>query len=134
MSYATGVGLAILAVVIVITALVQVSQYRRGQQVISGRQLALRMLMALLLLSIIGFSFWGVVYFHGQPLPLYEILFWLMVLLLAVMVIVLAITDLRQVRRAQHRARAELYQRMAELQRGMRTMAQDKQADGDARR
>lgn len=129
MSYATGVGLAVLAVIIVISALVQVSQYRRGQQLISSRQLALRLVMACLLLSIIGLSFWAAVYFNVQQEPWAEIIFWLMLMLLAVVVIVLALVDLRQVRRAQHRARAELYQRMAQLQREIKAVAEDKQAD-----
>jgi len=129
MSYATGVGLAVVAVIIVISALAQVSYYRHGRQLITSRQLVLRLVMAGLLLGIIGLSFFGVVYFNMRPQPLYEIILWLMLLLLAVVVIVLAVVDLRQVRRAQHRARAELYQRMAQLQREMKAMADDKQTD-----
>ena len=129
MSYVTGVALAIVAVIIVISALVQVSQYRHGRQLISGRQLTLRLVMAVLLLSIIGLSFWGVVYFNVWDQPLTEIIFWLMLMLIAVVVVVLAVVDLRQVRRAQHLARAELYKRMAQLQREMKTIAEDKQVD-----
>ena len=128
MSYATGVGLAIAAVIIVIGALVQISQYRRGQQIMTRRQLVLRLVMAVLLLSIIGLSFFGVVYFHVRRQLLSEIIFWLLLMLVAVVVIVLAMVDLRQVRRAQHRTRAELYQRMAQLQHEMKTMAEDKPA------
>lgn len=129
MSYVTGVALAIVAGIIVISALVQVSQYRHGRQLISGRQLTLRLVMAMLLLSIIGLSFWGVVYFNNHHHPLTEIIFWLMLMLITVAVVVLAIVDLRQVRRAQHLVRAELYERMAQLQREMKAMAEDKPAD-----
>ena len=129
MIYATGVSLAVLAVIIIISALLQVSYYRHGRQLITRGQLALRLVMAVLLLSIIGLSFFGVVYFSSSQQPLYEIVFWLVLMLLAIAVIVLAVIDLRQVRRAQHRARAELYQRMAQLQREMKAMAEDKQAD-----
>jgi len=130
-SYPVGVGLAIVAVIIVISALVQISQYRRGQQLISRSQLTLRLVMAVLLLAIIGLSFGGVVYFNTRQQPLTEIIFWLMLMLMAVVVVVLAVVDLRQVRRAQHRARAELYERMAQLQREMKAAAEGKQADNN---
>ena len=134
MNYVTGVGLAIAAVIIVLSVLVQVSQYRRGEQIISSLQLALRLLMAVLLLSIIGLSFFGAIYFRTHPQPLPEMIFWSMLVLLAMVVIVLALVDLRRVRRTQHQARAELYQRMADLQKAMQAGVEDKQADSDESR
>ncbi len=129
MSYAVGVVLAIIAVIVIISALVQVSYYRHGKILISGTQLALRLVMAVLLLSIIGLSFFGPVYFSGREDPVAELIFWSLIVLLAVVVMVLAVVDLRQVRRAQHQARAKLYQHLAQLEREIKAITENKQAE-----
>ena len=116
MSYTVGVLLSIAAVAVIIAALVEVSKYFRGQTIISGRQLLLRLVMALLLLAIIGLGFWGKVYLSSEnrePTALAVGIGLAIVMIVAV--VVLALLDLRQVMAAQHRARAELYERLADM-------------------
>lgn len=118
MSYTVGLLLSIAAVAVVIAALVEVSRYFRGQTIISGRQLLLRLVMAALLLAIIGLGFWGKVYLSGEtPNPTMVAVAVGLGIVMIVAVVVLAILDLRQVMAAQQRARAELYQRLADMRR-----------------
>ena len=123
---------AIAALGSVIAALVELSKYFRGQSIISGRQLVLRLIMAVLLLSIVGLSFWGVLYFRGNPQPLAMVVFGFALVLLAVMVMILAAMDLRQVAATHHRARAELYQRMAELRREVAELTEEAPSQDEA--
>ncbi len=124
--------LAIAALGIVIAVLVELSKYFRGRSIISGRQLVLRLIMAVLLLAIVGLSFWGVIYFRGSPQPLTMVVFGFVLVLLAVVVMILAVIDLRQVRATHHRARAELYQRMAELRREVAKLTEAAQSGEEA--
>ena len=116
MSYTVGVLLSIAAVAVIIAALVEVSKYFRGQTIISGRQLLLRLVMAVLLLAIIGLGFWGKIYLSSEnrdPMTVATAVGLAIVMIVAV--VVLALVDLRQVMAAQHRARAELYERLADM-------------------
>ena len=131
MSYATGVLLAAIAVGIVIAALVELSKYFRGQALISTGQLVLRLIMAALILAVIGLSFWGAVHFRTHPQPLTMALFWALVLVLTIVVIVLALADLHRVQAAQHRVRAEMYQRMADLRRELMEIAEASKSQDD---
>ena len=115
MSYTVGVLLAIAAVAVIIAALVEVSKYFRGQTIISGRQLLLRLVMAVLLLAIIGLGFWGKVYLTRSPDPMTVAIAVGLAIVMIVAVVVLALLDLRQVMAAQHRARSELYERLADM-------------------
>ncbi len=113
--YTVGVVLSIAAVAVIIAALVEVSKYFRGQTIISGRQLLLRLVMALLLLAIIGLGFWGQLYLTRSPDPMTVAVGIGLGIVMIVAVVVLALVDLRQVMSAQHRARAELYERLADM-------------------
>jgi Sec-independent protein translocase protein TatA len=116
MSYTVGVLLSIAAVAVIIAALVEVTKYFRGQTIISGRQLLLRLVMAVLLLAIIGLGFWGKIYLTGgSPDPMTVATAVGLAIVMIVAVVVLALVDLRQVMAAQHRARAELYERLADM-------------------
>ncbi len=117
MNYTVGVLLSIATVAVIIAALVEVSKYFRGQTIISGRQLLLRLVMAVLLLAIIGLGFWGKVYLTRSPDPKTVAIAVGLAIVMIVAVVVLALLDLRQVMAAQHRSRAELYQRLADMRR-----------------
>jgi len=127
--YTVGVLLSIAAVVVIIAALVEVSKYFRGQTIISGRQLLLRLVMAVLLLAIIGLAFWGKVYLSNEnrePTALAVGIGLGIVMIVAV--VVLALVDLRQVMAAQHRARAELYERLADMRQEIEELTKAKQS------
>jgi len=116
MSYMVGLLLFIAAVAVIIAALVDVSKYFRGQTIISGRQLLLRLVMAVLLLGIIGLGLWGKVYLSGETSdPMTLAIAVGLAIVMIVVVVLLALLDLRQVMAAQRQARAELYQRLADM-------------------
>jgi len=127
MSYSLGVLLAIAAIALVIAVLVEVSKYFRGQTIISGRQLVLRLIMAGLLLIIIGLGFWAKIYLSGSPNPTVTLVGGLAILVMVVAVVVLALVDLRQVSAAQQQARAELYQQLADMRREIERLTQANQ-------
>jgi len=123
MSYTVGLLLFIAAVAVIIAA------YFRGQTIISGRQLLLRLVMAVLLLAIIGLGLWGKVYLSGgssDPMTLAIAVGLAIVMIVAV--VVLALLDLRQVMAAQRRARAELYQRLADMRQEIEELTKAKQS------
>lgn len=114
MSYAAGVLLLIAACAIVIGAVLQVLQYRRGRHIITRVQLVWRLTTAVLLVIIIALIFLGVVY--PWPDPVAELIFWSGLVLLGIIVIFLAMYDLRLVQRQRHIRQAELYRAMQDLQ------------------
>ena len=132
MSYTVGVLLSIATVAVIIAALVEVSKYFRGQTIISGRQLLLRLVMALLLLGIIGLGFWGKVYLTRSPDPKTLAVGIGLGLVMIVAVAVLALLDLRQVMAVQQRARAELYQRLADMRQEIEELTKAKQSPNNA--
>jgi len=132
MNPTVAVLLAVAAIGIIIAVLVELSKYFRGQSIISGRQLGLRVVMAVLLLAILGLSLWGMVYFQRRPEPFAVVVFGLALVLLAVVVMVLAVVDLRQVRATHHRARAELYQRLADLRQEIAEITKAKQSEDES--
>ena len=113
MSYAAGVFLIIAAIAIITGAVLQVLQYRRGQHVISKRQLVMRLVTAALLLTIIVLIFWAALY--PWPSPLAALVFWTALTLVAILVIFIALADLRQVEREKHLRQAELYRSIQRL-------------------
>lgn len=113
MSYAAGVFLIIAAIAIITGAVLQVLQYRRGQHVISKRQLVMRLVTAALLLTIIVLIFWAALY--QWPSPLAALIFWTALTLVAILVIFIALADLRQVEREKHLRQAELYRSIQRL-------------------
>ncbi len=127
MNYTLSVLLAIAALGLIIAALVEVSKYFRGQTIISGRQLVLRLIMAGLLLAIIGLGFWAKIYLSGSPDPVVTLVVGLGIVVMIVVVIVLALLDLRQVRAVQRRVQAELYQRLADMSQEIDKLTKAKQ-------
>lgn len=107
MPYTAGVLLLIAAVAILTGAVLQVMQFRRGLQIITGGQLALRLITALVLLSVIGMIFFGFAYRWPGPLP--QLIFWAVLTALAILVILLALLDLRLLERQRHLHQAQLY-------------------------
>jgi O-antigen/teichoic acid export membrane protein len=114
MSYATGVLLLAAALAIITGAVLQLLQYRRGNHIISRGQFVLRMVVAVVLVVIIGMIFFGSVY--AWPTPLAAIAFWSIITFLTVIVILLAMTDLRLVDRQKHLQQAEIYRNIQKLQ------------------
>jgi len=99
--------LLIAAMAVLTGAVLQVLQYRRGAQLITRGQLILRLVTAVVLLAIIGLIFFGVL--HAWANPLDELIFWSALTLLAVLVIFLAMADLRLLEKQRHIMQAELY-------------------------
>ena len=114
MTYTSGLLLLVAAIAVIIGAVLQLLQYRRGRHIITRGQLALRLLAAALIVSIIGMIFFGSVY--PWPNPLVELLFWSVLTLLAMAVIFVAMADLRMLERQRHLRQAELYRAIQEMQ------------------
>jgi len=114
LSYPAGVLLLVAAVAVCVGAAVQVLQYRRGSQIISRAQLAGRLAMAVILVAIIGFIFFGVL--HDWTDPLTELLFWTGLMLLGFLVVFLALHDFRLLDKERHLRQAEIYRAIQRLQ------------------
>jgi len=128
MSYTVGVLLSIAAVAVIIAALVELSNYFRGRTIISGRQLLLRLVMAVLLLAIIGLGFWGKIYLStGNPELITVAIAVGLGIVMFVAVVMLALLDLHQVIAAQQQARAELYRRLADMRQEIEEITKAKQ-------
>jgi hypothetical protein len=116
-----GAGLVLLAggIVVAVLATLQVLQYRRGAQLISGSQLALRLLNGLIILAIIVAIFVGELKFSSaaqvRGRELFFGLYWSLLVVALLVVVILALVDYRLVLRTRHRARADLYLQMADL-------------------
>ena len=113
MSYTAGVLLLVAAMAIVTGAVLQLLQYRRGASIMTRGQLILRLTTAVVLLAVIGGIFFGAT--HKWP-PLQELIFWTALTLLAVLVVFLALADLRILERQRHLAQAQLYRAIQEAQ------------------
>ena len=122
MSYTGGVILGILAAAVFALAVTQISEYVRRHSIITPKQFALRMLMAVLLLAVIGGIYVGAVFSQkGAWLgPLGQALYWTALLLVACVIVVLAMHDLRMLERVRHQRRAELFRRLADLEESLR--------------
>ncbi len=118
MSYPVGVIFTCLAVAIIIGMVVQALSYARGRQIITRRQLAMRMVTGVLLLATIGLVFYTAVVKLTDPITVLVI--WGLLIVLPVAVMVLAWLDLRQVARTQHQRQAELYRNLADLEQHVR--------------
>jgi len=117
MSYGVGVVFACLIMAVIIGMVVQAVLYARGRQVITRRQLALRMSAGSLLVITIGLMFYAAVYHFANPIV--ALIFWALMTLLPLVVIILAWLDLRQVVRTQHERQAELYRSLAGIERDL---------------
>ncbi len=93
-------------------AAVECHRYFRGRHVIGGKQLAWRMVVALLLAAVVAMILWGS--FYRWKSASSELLYWSGCLLLMLVVMLLTIKDWRTIIREQHLRRAQLYQQMQE--------------------
>jgi hypothetical protein len=114
MSYTAGVLLLVGALAILTAVTLQVLQYRRGVHIITRGQLVLRLVTAALVLGVIGLIFFGVL--HPWSGPLQELEFWMVLTVVAVIVIFLALADLRILERQRHIHQAQLYRQMQHIQ------------------
>lgn len=114
LTYTSAVVLMVMAVAVAIGAAVQVSGYFRKRQLITRPQLVLRLVTAALLMAIIGMIFYGTV--HHWPDALSELVFWCVLTLVAVVVIVLSVIDLRLLERQRHLEQAAIYRALQDLQ------------------
>jgi len=134
--YGAGVFLIAAAVAVVVMMVFQVLQYFHGRQLISGSHLILRVVTALVVLAIITGIFVGLLQFsdteylraHGALF----IVYWSLLALGTVAVVILAMADYRLVERARHRAQAEIYRQMAELQESLARARQKQQENNNA--
>jgi putative copper export protein len=117
-SYTGGVILGILAVGILVLAAAQISEYWRKHTIISPRQFALRMVMAVLLLATIGGIYMGALV--RWPSPVAELGYWIALMVVACVIVLLAMRDLRMLERVRHQRRAELFRRLADLEETLR--------------
>jgi len=114
MSTAAGVLLMVAAMAIVTGTVLQVVQFRRGRDIVSRGQLVRRLLMAVLLLAVIGMLFYGAVYPWPDPLTALKLV--AIPFVLVIIVIFLAMSDLRAVERLKHLRQAELYRTIQDIQ------------------
>lgn len=115
MNYVVGVILACMAMAIIVAMVHQAWTYSRGQQIISRRQLIMRLVLGLLLLITIGLLFAVPFVVRGGNVGLALAVYGLL-LFLPVVVMVLAWLDLRELQRMRHVRQAELYRNLAQLQ------------------
>jgi len=121
---------AFAALVVALAGLGQILAYRREGSVITAMQLGLRLAMGLLLLAVLVLAVWGLPQLalpsaeltHEQQLSAVRHLaaFWTLVIGLVVVIVALALADLRHLRAEQRRARAAMYRNLARVQEELR--------------
>jgi hypothetical protein len=134
MSLSVWIALAVVAVIAVAGGLAQVGAYRRTGSVLTGAQLALRLAMGALLLAVVGLAAYGAprIAVHGSGLTHAQALsaarhlaaFWTVITLLLVVVVALALADLRQLHATRRRARAAMLRNLDKLQEEVRARAE----------
>ena len=130
MSPGAWIAVAIAALLFVLGGLGQILAYRREGSVLTGAQLALRLVMGLLLFAVVVLALWGLPRLvlppgemtHERQLSAVRRLaaFWTVVVGLVVAIVVLALADLRHLRASQCRARAAMYRNLARVQEELR--------------
>lgn len=123
MSYAAGVILGVLALVMILMAALQVFEYLRGRSLLTRRHLILRVAVAVLMLLSVACIYAGVVI--NFPAIWHAILYWCALLLMLLLVTILALIDLRMVERIKHQRRAELFRQLAEIEDTLRRVQRD---------
>jgi hypothetical protein len=114
-SYSAGIIFACLAMAVVVGMVYQALSYAHGRQLISRRQLVLRLSAGTLLLGTIGLVFYAA--FQHFTNPVTALVYWGLLTLLPVIVVILAWMDLRELARTQHVRQAELYRSLADIER-----------------
>ena len=107
-------GLLLAALAVLVWLAVEIHRYFRGRTVISGKQLVLRAVAAVLLMVVVALMVWGAYYPWKAEDALKQLGFWTLCLALTFLVIILTLRDWRLLIRERHLRRAELYRRMDE--------------------
>jgi hypothetical protein len=108
----TGLLLATLAVLVWLA--VEIHRYFRGRSVLSGKQLLLRGIVALMLMGVVTMMVWGA-YYPWKPEQQWEQLgFWTLTLVLVLVIVILTFRDWRMLVRERHLRRAELFRKIDE--------------------
>jgi small-conductance mechanosensitive channel len=106
-----GVTVLLGALLVVLSwAAVECHRYFRGWHVIGAKQLAWRVIVAVLMAAVVAMILWGS--FYRWKSATSEFLYWSGCLLLMLVVMLITIKDWRAILREQHLRRAQLYQRM----------------------
>ncbi len=95
-----GIALPIFAFVVLLVLIGEVHRYKSGRHIISARRLGLRLVAGALLLTLIALVFIGLFVLHlrvAAPRPQLFIAFWSTCLLIAVLLIMVMLADLREV-------------------------------------
>ncbi|MBM3501092.1 MAG: hypothetical protein FJX74_20770 [Armatimonadetes bacterium] len=109
-------GLLLAALAVLVWLAVEVHRYFRGRSVLSGKQLLLRGIVALLLTGVVSMIIWGAYYPWAAEQQWQQLGFWTLALVLVFVIVVLTFRDWRMLIRERHLRRAELYRQMdAEL-------------------
>jgi uncharacterized membrane protein len=95
-----GIALPIFAFVVLLVLIGEVHRYKSGRHIISARRLGLRLVAGVLLLALIALVFVGLFVLHlreAAPRPQLFVTFWSTCLLIAVLLILVMLVDLREV-------------------------------------
>jgi uncharacterized membrane protein YbhN (UPF0104 family) len=129
MSYALGIGLGVLALVLVAAIAREWSRYRRGTHFITRRQMIIRAICAAVLISALGMIAVGM----SRRFADFDavLTYWGIGLSLAALAMGLATWDLRILRSRSRRRRAESYGRMSVYIREIERRRGSEQAGGE---
>jgi vacuolar-type H+-ATPase subunit I/STV1 len=107
MAYALAVGLLVGAVAVAIALTLQIHAFVTGRSVITARQLGLRIVSGLLLLIVVGMIYYGLV--REWQNPAHALIYWTVLTLIPLMLIVLALIDLKETQAVGELRQAKLY-------------------------
>ena len=128
MGFVLGPVLAVLACAVLVVLVREWTRYRRGEHVISGRQMAVRAVTGALLVGLLGMVAVGVrIGFQTFDAAM---AYWGVAMSLAALAIASAIWDLGQVRRWARKRRAESYGRLSGHIRQLERSRPSEQAGG----
>ena len=128
MGYVLGPVLGVLACVVLVALMREWTRYRRGEHVISARQMAVRASTGVLLVGLLIMVTVGVrLVFQTFDAAM---AYWGIVMALSALAIGAATWDLRQVRRWARRERAESYGRLSAYIRQLERSRPQQQAGG----
>ena len=107
MAYALAVGLLVGAAAGAISLTLQSHAFVTGRSVITARQLGLRIVSGLLLLIVVGMIYYGLV--REWQNPAHALIYWTVLTLIPLMLIVLALIDLKETQAVGELRQAKLY-------------------------
>lgn len=107
MAYALAVGLLVGAAAVAIALTLQIHAFVTGRSVITARQLGLRIVSGLLLLIVVGMIYYGLV--REWQNPAHALIYWTVLTLIPLMLIVLALIDLKETQAVGELRQARLY-------------------------